>query len=88
MNMRQLTVALALASACIFIAPCSRGSKPPPPVAENLLDGLLLSPAEINTAMDATGILVNGTSTDMSDDSANIPGQGLPIHPLSADLGL
>ena len=71
--MRQLTVALALASACIFVGSCSRGNTPPPPVAEEALDGLPLSPAEINSAMGATGITVNETSTDMSDDSANIP---------------
>jgi serine/threonine kinase PknH len=72
MNMRQLTVALALASACIFIASCS--SRPSPPVAVDALDGLLLSPAEMNTAIGATGILLNGTtSAVMSDNSANIP---------------
>lgn len=84
MNMRQLTavLALALASACILVASCSRGtqnaaptttSSTPPPVAADVLYGLLLSPAEINTAMATTGILVNGTYTDMFDDSANIP---------------
>jgi serine/threonine-protein kinase len=72
MNRRQLTVALALASACIFIASCS-GT--PRTVAADDLDGLLLSPAEIEIAMNANGITVNGTSTEMSDDSANIPDQ-------------
>src|SRR6202453_5510893 len=74
MNMRQLTVALALAlaSACIFIASCS--SRPSPPVAVDALDGLLLSPAQINTAIGTIGILLNGTtSAVMSDNSANIP---------------
>jgi len=71
MNMRQLTVALALASACIFVASCSRGA--PPPVAADVLDRLLLSPAEINTAIGTTGIMVNGRSAVMSDNSANIP---------------
>jgi hypothetical protein len=71
MNMRQLTVVLALASACIFVASCSRGA--PPPVATDVLDRLLLSPAEINTAIGTTGIQVNGTSAVMSDNSANIP---------------
>ena len=33
----------------------------------------MFSPDQINTAMGATGIAVNGTSTDMYDDSANIP---------------
>ncbi len=67
MNMRQLTVALA--SACIFIASCS---KTPPPVAADALDGLLLSPAEIEIPMNADGIAVNATSTEMFDDSASV----------------
>ena len=71
MNMRQLTVVLALASACIFVASCSRGA--PPPVATDVLDRLLLSPAEINTAIGTTGILADATSAVMSDNSANIP---------------
>ena len=73
MNMRQLTVVLALASACIFVASCSSRGGPPPPVATDVLDRLLLSPAEINTAIGATGILVMGTGAAMSDNSANIP---------------
>jgi serine/threonine kinase PknH len=72
MNMRQLTVVLALASACIFVASCSRGA-PPPPVAANVLDRLLLSPAEINTAIGTTGMLADATYPFMSDNSANIP---------------
>jgi len=84
MNMRAL--ALALASACIFVASCS---KTPRPVAADALDGVLLSPAEIEIAMNANGITVNGTSTEMSDDSANVPDQDLPIHRRSSgDLGL
>ncbi|HWX98829.1 MAG TPA: hypothetical protein VNY55_02855 [Mycobacterium sp.] len=63
MNRRQLAVALALASACIFVASCSRGTHPP--VAADALDGVLLSPAEIEIAMNANGITVNGTSTDV-----------------------
>jgi serine/threonine kinase PknH len=73
MNMRQLTVVLALASACIFVASCISNRGAPPPVATDVLDRLLLSPAEINTAIGATGILVIGTGTAMSEDSANIP---------------
>ena len=71
MNMRQLTVVVALASACIFVASCSRGA--PLPVATDVLDRLLLSPAEINTAIGTTGIQLNGTGAVMSDNSANIP---------------
>jgi hypothetical protein len=73
MNMRQLALALALASACIFVASCSSSTHPP--VAVGALDGLLLSPAEIEIAMNANGITVYETSTEMSDDSANIPDQ-------------
>jgi PknH-like extracellular domain len=68
MKMRQL----ALASACIFVASCSAT---PRLVATDDLDGLLLSPAEIEIAMNANGITVSGASSEMSDDSANIPDQ-------------
>src|ERR1700761_255542 len=75
MNMRRLTVALALAlalaSACIFVASCS--SSKHPPVAAGALDGALLSMAEIEITMNAQGIAVNGTSTEMSDDSLSVP---------------
>jgi serine/threonine-protein kinase len=70
MKMRQL--ALALVSACIFVASCS-GT--PRPVAADALAGLLLSPAEIENVMNAKGITVNATSTEMFDDSAHIPDQ-------------
>jgi len=85
MNMRRLTVVLALASACIFVASCSRGA--PPPVAAHVLDGLLLSPAEINTAMGTTGILVKGTDTHMSDDSALIPDKACQFN-LSVQISV
>jgi hypothetical protein len=95
MNMRQLTVALA--SACIFIASCSRTIRAPhparrrprpSPVAVGVLYGLLLSPAEIDTAIGATRIAVNETSTDLFDDSATIPDKGLPIQRPRGGLGL
>jgi serine/threonine kinase PknH len=70
MNRRAL--ALALASACIFVASCS-GTRPP--IAADALDGLLLSPAEIEIAMNANGITVNATYTEMADDSAAVPDQ-------------
>jgi hypothetical protein len=85
MNVRQLTLVLALASACIFVSSCSRGA--PPPVATNVLDRLLLSPAEINTAIGTTRILANGTYVGMNDKS-QYPGQGLPIPGPSGGLGL
>jgi hypothetical protein len=44
-----------------------------PPVAEAALDGLLLSPAEVDTAMGATGMTVTATSTSMADDITVAP---------------
>ena len=74
MNMRQLTVVLALASACIFITSCGKKGAPPPPVLTDVLDRLLLChPAEINTAIGTTGIQVNGTSAVMFEQQCNIP---------------
>jgi serine/threonine kinase PknH len=69
--MKRRQLAVALASACIFVASCSRGTHPP--VAADALDGVLLSPAEIAIVMNADGITVTETSTEMTDDSANIP---------------
>ena len=43
---------------------------PVPPVAEAALDGLLLSPDQINTVMGATGMTVTDSPTVMDDDSA------------------
>lgn len=43
-------------------------STPAPPVAEAALDGLLLTPAEIDTALGATGMTVSGTSTSLAQD--------------------
>jgi len=42
------------------------------PVAEAALDGLLLSPDQINTAMGTTGMTVSGALTAMSNNSANV----------------
>jgi hypothetical protein len=83
MNMRQLTaaLALALASACTFVASCNRDnqnaptttSSTPPPIQADVLYGLMLNPAEINTAMGTSGIEGDEINTDMSDESAGIP---------------
>src|SRR5271167_1735272 len=84
--MRQLTAALAVAGICILTAGCSSGSNQgtktstttttttttAPPVAETALDGLLLSPEQVNTAMWATEMSVTKTHTSMSDDSATM----------------
>ena len=83
-HMRQVTAALTVAAVCICTAGCSSGSNQvaktsttPPistskfvaPVAEGAIDGLLLSPDEVNKAMGATGMAVTKTHTSMSDDS-------------------
>ena len=85
MNMRRLTVVVALASACIFVASCSRGA--PPPIATDGLERLLLSPAEIDTAIGTTGIVASGASTFMRDDSANIPDKNCRFNlPVQASV--
>lgn len=48
-------------------------STPAPPVAEAALDGLLLSPAEIDTVVGATGMTVAGTSTSLAEDVTAAP---------------
>jgi hypothetical protein len=83
--MRQLVPALAVAGICILSAGCSSGgsnqgnvksttttTKFVPPVAEGAIDGLLLSPAQVNAAMGATEMTVTKTRTSMSDDSATM----------------
>jgi hypothetical protein len=85
--MRQLGAALAVAGICILSAGCSSGSNQgtktsttttttttttAPPVAEAALDGMLLTPEQVNTAMGATEMAVTKTHTSMSDDSATM----------------
>lgn len=87
MNMRHLVVALGVVSICILTAACSTGANqstkttttttttttpPPPPVGESALDGLLLTPDEINNVMGATEMTVTKTHTSMSDDSGTM----------------
>ena len=50
----------------------STSSTPPPPVAVSALDGLLLSPDQVNTAMGASGMIVTETSNKMFDDTGRI----------------
>jgi hypothetical protein len=63
------------------------------PVAEAALDGLLLSPDQINTAMGATGMTVNHVPSVMSDDSAHMadkacqPLEGVVMAPVYAGSG-
>jgi PknH-like extracellular domain len=83
-----LVVAAALAGAGIYIAtkksnkPAASSSTTPttttpagPPVAEAALEGLLLSPDQINTAMGATGMTISvpPNPTVMWDESAFLP---------------
>jgi PknH-like extracellular domain len=85
--MRQLTAALAVAGICILTAGCSSGSNQgtktstttttpttttAPPVAEAALDGVLLTPEQVNTVMGATEMTVTKTHVSMSDDSATM----------------
>ena len=52
-----------------------------PPVAQAALEGLLLSPDQINTAMGATGMTVAGTSAATNDASAHVPDKAcLPMQ--------
>jgi hypothetical protein len=55
-----------------------------PPVAEGALDGLLLSPDQINTTMGTTGIVDNHYTTAMTDNSARVADQA--CRPLSGVL--
>jgi hypothetical protein len=86
MNMRQLNGAPVLASACILAAACSGTDKTTAtttsaaPVAAAALDGLLLTPDQINTVMGANGISVSQTLTTMFEGSTGIDNQDcLPL---------
>jgi hypothetical protein len=85
--MRQQIAALAISGICILTAACSSGgiqgaktsatttttaSTTAPPVAEAALDGMLLTPEQVNTAMGATEMTVTRTRIAMSDDSATM----------------
>ena len=68
--MRQVRGRLIFPAICLVVAACSSSnhgtattSITAPPVAEAALGGLLLSPAEMNAAVGATGMKVTGTST-------------------------
>jgi hypothetical protein len=51
-----------------------------PPVAESALEGLLLSPDPINTAMGTTGLTVNHNTVKMTEPSAEVSDQAcLPL---------
>jgi hypothetical protein len=50
--------------------PATSASQTSPPLPVAALDGLLLSPEQINSAMGASGMGIAGTSTGLGDDSA------------------
>jgi hypothetical protein len=76
----QQRIAVALAGTCVLVAGCNATSNhagpgtttstTAPPVARAALDGLLLSAAEINTAMGATRLSVADDTKQMDDVSA------------------
>jgi PknH-like extracellular domain len=85
--MRHRTTALAVAAVCIFAAGCGNGSnqaaglsattttttsRTAPPVLEPGLNGLLLSPEQVNAVMGATEMTVKDERNTMSDDSATM----------------
>jgi hypothetical protein len=78
--MRQLAAAAAVAAIGLLVGACSnRDHSAPassttttssrPPVAETALEGLLLSPADIGTAMGVTGMATQQKTDATSDDS-------------------
>lgn len=75
--MRQVRGWLIFPVICLVVAACSSSNHraattSTPPVAEAALDGLLLSPAEINAAVSATGMTVTDTSAKIDDHSADV----------------
>jgi hypothetical protein len=77
--------ALALAGLCVLAAGCgssgdhdshtSGAPTGPPLVVEPALPGLLLSPAEVDTAVGASDLAVTGDANDMSDSGASVSRQ-------------
>jgi hypothetical protein len=81
--------ALTLAGICILAAGCSSHSTQATPttsttatpLAEAALDGLLLTPADINTAMGAAQLSAARDTKDMQDNSASVSRpECLPIY--------
>ena len=78
----QQRLALTLAAFCVLAVGCSSngdhanhaaGPRPTVPlVVEPALSGLLLSAAEVNTAMGGTDLAVTGDADDMRDHSASV----------------
>jgi serine/threonine kinase PknH len=78
--MRLVRGGLILPAICAVVAACSSSnhttsttsttSAPAPPVAQEALGALLLTPSEINVEMGATGMKVQGTYDSVDDHSA------------------
>jgi serine/threonine kinase PknH len=82
MKTRIATAVAVLATAACTAAPAPTTTAPTattrttaPPVAEGALQGLLLSPDQIDTAMNTTGMTVDGTYSSMADNSENVSDQ-------------
>ena len=72
---RCVAVALSL---CMALAGCAEGSaagtsRPPRPVADSALDGLLLGADEVNTLMGATGMQAHQPVSQMADHRNLLP---------------
>ena len=83
MGVVTVVAVLALAGVLVykFASQPSTTSRPLTPVAEAALEGLLLSPDQINTAVGATAMTVKGTETVMGDISAHVSDQAcLPLQ--------
>ena len=84
--MRQPSAPLAVAVICVLVAGCgstignaesttTTRSMIPRPLVERELDGLLLSPEQVNAAMGAAGMTVTNNQASMSDNSATMAPQ-------------
>jgi hypothetical protein len=77
--MRRFTAA-ALAVICVLAAACG-GNNASAPAASGALDGLLLSPEQINTAVGTTGMTVTASNTTMVDDTSRVSDKNcLAVH--------
>jgi serine/threonine-protein kinase len=94
--MRQPKVAVVVAvSVVMLVAGCHSGKQAgpasttttpaKPPVAETALDGFLLSPADVNTAMGATDMTVSGSYKTLVDDSGVVADKACRITAIDAD---
>jgi hypothetical protein len=78
--MRQLRVALVIAATGIAVAACGGGNgggsssssttsnKPKPPLAQSVLAGLLVSPADVDAAMGVTGAKATEIADTLTED--------------------